>query len=72
MRRKRLPKAEFQLTVLLPRVAVLDEIVPIAVQLEHDIEDSTILSIPPLYLRSCRTTLGIRMGRVFKRDCDMV
>ena len=39
-RRNRLPKADFKLTILLPRVAVavLDEIVLIKVQLEHDTE----------------------------------
>ena len=72
MPKARLPKAEFKLTVSLPRVAVLDEIVPIEVQLEHDIGGSTILSLPALYLKSCRTTLGVRMGRIIKRDCDMV
>ena len=72
MRRKKLPKAEFRLTVLRPRVAVLDEIVPIEVQLEHDIEGSTFLSIPALQLKSCRTTLGFRMGRGFKQDRDIM
>ena len=57
-------------TFLLPMVALFDEIVPIEVQLEHDIEGPTIISIPAAYLRSYRTTLGVRMGRGFKRDCE--
>ena len=44
-------------TFLLPMVALFDKIVPAEVQLEHDIEGPTIISIPAVYLRSYKTTL---------------
>ena len=57
-------------TFLLPMVALFDEIVPIEVQLEHDIEGPTIISIPAVYFEELQDYAWCPDGSWFQADCE--
>ena len=53
----RLPKACFTATVLVPSVAVIGWPLPLMLHIDHDVENSTIISPPIIYLRKLQVFL---------------
>ena len=66
------PKGRVQIDSRTSQGCFTYKVVPIEGRLEQHIEGLAMPPKPALYLRGCRTTLGVRICCDFKRDYDMV
>ena len=57
IRTSKLPIAKFRIQILLPRVAILGKIFPIKLQIDHDIEGSSVPAPPMVLLKKCHVDL---------------
>lgn len=57
LHKSKLPMARFTLTFRYPKVAIVDQTIPLMLSVDHDLEHSTAMAPPMVYLRKCSVVL---------------